>query len=43
MVEILKFEKGATIIKLNTALTNLNVWRILMLTVGEIRTRSIYT
>jgi hypothetical protein len=30
MVEILNFKKGATIIKLNAAVTNLNVLRILM-------------
>jgi hypothetical protein len=30
MVELLNFKKGATIIKLNTAVTNLNVWGILM-------------
>jgi hypothetical protein len=30
MVEILNFKKEATIIKLNAALTNLNVWVILM-------------
>jgi hypothetical protein len=30
MAEILNFKKGATIIKLNAAITNLNVWEILM-------------
>jgi hypothetical protein len=30
MVQVLNFKKGATIIKLNTAVTNLNVWEILM-------------
>jgi hypothetical protein len=29
MVEILNFKKGVTIIKLNAAVTNLNVWGIL--------------
>jgi hypothetical protein len=30
VVEILIFKKGATIIKLNTTVTSLNVWGILM-------------
>jgi hypothetical protein len=30
MLEILNFKKGATIIKLNAAVRNLNVWEILM-------------
>jgi hypothetical protein len=30
MVEILSFKKGARVIKLNAAVTNLNVWGILM-------------
>jgi hypothetical protein len=30
MFEILNFKKGVTITKLNTSVTNLNVWRILM-------------
>jgi hypothetical protein len=30
MIEILNFKKGATIIKLNAAVTNVNVWGILM-------------
>jgi hypothetical protein len=30
MVEISDFNKGATVMKLNTAVTNLNVWEILM-------------
>jgi hypothetical protein len=30
MIEILNFKKGATVIELNTAETNLNVWGILM-------------
>jgi hypothetical protein len=30
MVETLNFKKGAIIIKLKTAVTNLNVWGILM-------------
>jgi hypothetical protein len=42
MVEILNFEKGATIIKSNTAVTNLNVWVILCPTAGEIRAHNIY-
>jgi hypothetical protein len=44
MVEILNFKNGAIIIKLNAAITNLNVWGILMSPcMGEIRTRNIYT
>jgi hypothetical protein len=30
MVEIMNFKKGATIIKLNASVTNLNFWGILM-------------
>jgi hypothetical protein len=30
MVEVFNFKNGATIIKLNAAVTNLNVWGILM-------------
>jgi hypothetical protein len=30
MVEILHFKKGETIIQLNTVVTDLNVWGILM-------------
>jgi hypothetical protein len=30
MVEILNFKKGATVIKLNATITNLNVWGVLM-------------
>jgi hypothetical protein len=35
MVEILNFKKRATVIKLNTAVRNLNVWRILMSCYGR--------
>jgi hypothetical protein len=35
MGEILDFNKGATIIKLNTAVTNLKVWEILMTHCGR--------
>jgi hypothetical protein len=30
MIEILNFKKGATIVILNVAVTNLNIWGILM-------------
>jgi hypothetical protein len=30
MVELLNFKNGATVIKLNVAVTNLNVWGLLM-------------
>jgi hypothetical protein len=30
MIKILNFKKGATIVKLNAKVTNLNVWGILM-------------
>jgi hypothetical protein len=40
--EIFNFKKGATVIKSNTAVTNLNVRRISMLTAGETKTWNIY-
>jgi hypothetical protein len=37
MIEILHFKKGAKIIKLNTAVTNLNVWENLMCHCGRVK------
>jgi hypothetical protein len=42
MVEILNFKKGATIIKLNAAVTNLNVLGILMSHCGRDNNMEIY-
>jgi hypothetical protein len=39
MIEILHFKKGVKIMKLNAAVTNLNVQGNLLATVGEIRTQ----
>jgi hypothetical protein len=35
MVEILNFKKGVAVIKLNAAVTSLNVWGILMFHCGR--------
>jgi hypothetical protein len=35
MVEILNFKKGETVVKLNAAVTKLDVWGILMSTLEE--------
>jgi hypothetical protein len=41
MVDILNFKKGATMIKLNATVTDLNVRGILMFHCGEIGSRNI--
>jgi hypothetical protein len=43
MVETVNFKKGAIIIKLNAAVTNLNVWGILMSHCGRDKNTALYT